>query len=232
MISRSCSSTTRVSYGPPFGGACRAPRRPTSRIPGTADSDERSVHPRERAEERPVEPREVEEAAVAALPDEEDRGEATEGTVTAGNAPGITDGAAATVVMSGDRAKALGLKPLARFVSFATAGCPPEEMGVGPVFAIPKALKLAGLKLADIDVIELNEAFAAQSLAVMQDLSLDPAKVNPMGGAIALGHPIGCTGARILTTLVYELRARGGRWGLATLCVSGGLGVALEIETV
>src|SRR5574337_2004521 len=125
------------------------------------------------------------------------------GTVTAGNSSQMSDGAAAAVVMSAERAKQLGIKPLAQFVSFATAGYKPEEMGVGPVFAIPKALKLAGLKLSDIDVIELNEAFAAQSLAVIRETGLDPEKVNPNGGAIALGHPLGCTGAKLTATLLY-----------------------------
>ena len=122
------------------------------------------------------------------------------GTVTAGNSSQMSDGAAAAVVMSADKAKELGVKPLARFVSFATAGCPPEEMGIGPVFAIPKALKLAGLTLDQIDVIELNEAFAAQALAVMKLLELDPTKVNVNGGAVALGHPLGCTGAKLTAT--------------------------------
>ncbi len=122
------------------------------------------------------------------------------GTVTAGNSSQMSDGAAAAVVMSAERAKALGLKPLARFVAFATAGYKPEEMGIGPVFAIPKALKIAGLKLEDIDVIELNEAFAAQSLAVIQEGKLDPARINVNGGAIALGHPLGCTGAKLTAT--------------------------------
>ena len=129
------------------------------------------------------------------------------GTVTAGNASQMSDGAAAAVVMSLDRAKALGLEPLARFVSFATAGCPPEEMGVGPVFAIPKALKLAGLKLADMDVIELNEAFAAQALSVIKLAGLDLEQTNVNGGAIALGHPLGCTGAKLTATLLGELSA-------------------------
>src|SRR6266404_1816451 len=124
------------------------------------------------------------------------------GTVTAGNSSQMSDGAAAAVVMSAERARALGIKPLARYVSFATAGYKPEEMGLGPVFAIPKALKLAGLKLSDIDVIELNEAFAAQSLAVIQAGELDPAKINPNGGAIALGHPLGCTGANLTASII------------------------------
>jgi acetyl-CoA acyltransferase len=148
------------------------------------------------------------------------------GTVTAGNSSQMSDGAAAAVVMSADRAKTLGIKPLARFVSFATAGYKPEEMGLGPVFAIPKALKLAGLKLSDIDVIELNEAFAAQALAVIKEAGLDPAKVNPNGGAIALGHPLGCTGAKLTATVIRELKRRNAKYGMVTMCVGGGMGAA------
>jgi len=154
------------------------------------------------------------------------------GTVTAGNSSQMSDGAAAAVIMSADRAKALGIKPLARFVAFATAGYKPEEMGLGPVYAIPKALKMAGLKLADIDVIELNEAFAAQSLAVIQEAGLDPSKVNPNGGAIALGHPLGCTGAKLTATIIRELKRRNGRYGLVTMCVGGGMGAAGIFENV
>ena len=154
------------------------------------------------------------------------------GTVTAGNSSQVSDGAAAAVVMSADRAKQLGIKPLARFVSFATAGYKPEEMGVGPVFAIPKALKLAGLKLSDIDVIELNEAFAAQSLAVIREAGLDPGRVNPNGGAIALGHPLGCTGAKLTATIIRELKRRKARYGLVTMCVGGGMGAAGIFENV
>src|SRR6266849_2194481 len=152
------------------------------------------------------------------------------GTVTAGNSSQMSDGAAAAVVMSAERARALGIKPLARFVAFATAGCPPEQMGVGPVFAIPKALKIAGLKLEQIDVIELNEAFAAQALSVIKLAGLDPARVNPNGGAIALGHPLGCTGAKVTATILRELERRGGRYGLVTMCVGGGMGAAGIIE--
>jgi acetyl-CoA acyltransferase len=152
------------------------------------------------------------------------------GTITAGNASQMSDGAAAVVIMSGERANQLGLKPLARFVAYATAGCPPEEMGIGPVFAIPKALKLADLTLADIDVIELNEAFAAQSLAVIKELGLDPDKVNVNGGAIALGHPLGCTGAKLTATILRELERRDGRYGMITMCVGGGMGAAGIIE--
>jgi acetyl-CoA acyltransferase len=148
------------------------------------------------------------------------------GVVTAGNSSQTSDGAAAAVVMSADRAAQLGLKPLAGFVSFAYAGCDPEEMGMGPVFAVPKALKLAGLTLDQIDVIELNEAFAAQALAVIRQLGLDPAKVNVNGGAIALGHPLGCTGAKLTATIVREMERRKARYGLVTMCVGGGMGAA------
>jgi len=154
------------------------------------------------------------------------------GTVTAGNSSQMSDGAAATVVMSAERAKALGLKPLARFVAFATAGYKPEEMGLGPVFAIPKALKMAGLTLDQIGVIELNEAFAAQALAVIQEAGLDPAKVNPNGGAIALGHPLGCTGAKLTATLLRELKRRKQRYGIVTMCVGGGMGAAGIFENI
>ena len=148
------------------------------------------------------------------------------GTVTAGNSSQMSDGAAATVVMSAEKAKELGLTPLARFVSFATAGCLPEEMGIGPVYAIPKALKLAGLTLDQIDVIELNEAFAAQGLSVMKVLEMNPAKVNVNGGAVALGHPLGCTGAKLTATLLQEMKRRNARYGMVTMCVGGGMGAA------
>ena len=148
------------------------------------------------------------------------------GTVTAGNSSQMSDGAAAVVVMSDERAKELGLKPLARFVSYATAGVAPEEFGIGPVAAIPKALKLAGLSLNDITVFELNEAFAAQSLAVIQQAGLDPARVNPNGGAIALGHPLGCTGAKLTATILRELERRNARYGMVTMCIGGGMGAA------
>jgi acetyl-CoA acyltransferase len=154
------------------------------------------------------------------------------GTITAGNASQMSDGAAAAVVMSDARAKALGAKPLARFVAYATAGCPPEEMGIGPVFAIPKALRIAGLTLADIEVIELNEAFAAQSLAVIKTLGLDPEKVNVNGGAIALGHPLGCTGAKLTASILRELERRKGRYGMVTMCVGGGMGAAGIFELI
>ena len=148
------------------------------------------------------------------------------GTVTAGNSSQMSDGAAAAVVMAAERAQSLGIKPLARYVAFATAGYKPEEMGIGPVYAIPKALKIAGLKLPDIDVIELNEAFAAQSLAVIKEAGLDAEKVNPNGGAIALGHPLGCTGAKLTASILRELKRRHGRYGLVTMCVGGGMGAA------
>ena len=148
------------------------------------------------------------------------------GTTTAGNSSQMSDGAAAAVVMSAERARAIGAKPLARFLGFATAGCPPEEMGVGPVFAIPKALKIAGLKLDQIDVIELNEAFAVQSLSVIKLAGLDPARVNPNGGAVALGHPLGCTGAKLTATVLRELERRNARYGMVTMCVGGGMGAA------
>ena len=148
------------------------------------------------------------------------------GTITAGNASQMSDGAAAAIVMSDSRARELGAKPMARFIAYATAGCPPEEMGIGPVFAIPKALKLAGLTLNDIDVIELNEAFAAQSIAVIKTLGLDPDKVNVNGGAIALGHPLGCTGAKLTASILRELERRNGRYGMVTMCVGGGMGAA------
>jgi len=148
------------------------------------------------------------------------------GVVTAGNSSQMSDAAAAAVVMSSQRVQALGLKPMARFVSFATAGCPPEEMGLGPVYAIPKALKIAGLKLEDIDVIELNEAFAAQALSVIKLAGLDPARVNVTGGAIALGHPLGCTGAKLTATILREMERRGSRYGMVTMCIGGGMGAA------
>jgi acetyl-CoA acyltransferase len=154
------------------------------------------------------------------------------GTVTAGNSSQMSDGAAAAVVMSAERAKALGIQPLARYVAFATAGYKPEEMGLGPVYAIPKALKIAGLKISDIAVIELNEAFAAQSLAVIQEAGLDPEKVNPNGGAVALGHPLGCTGAKLTASILRELKRRNGRYGLVTMCVGGGMGAAGIFENL
>jgi len=154
------------------------------------------------------------------------------GTVTAGNSSQMSDGAAVAVVVSAEKAKALGLEPLARFVSFATAGCLPEEMGVGPVYAIPKALKLAGLELAAIAVIELNEAFAAQALAVIELAKLDLERVNVNGGAVALGHPLGCTGAKLTATLLAELKRRSAKYGMVTMCVGGGMGAAGIFENL
>jgi acetyl-CoA acyltransferase len=154
------------------------------------------------------------------------------GTITAGNSSQMSDGAAAAVVMSIERARELEVNPLARFVSYATAGTLPEEMGVGPVYAIPKALKLAGLKLEDIDLIELNEAFAAQALAVIQQAELDVEKVNVNGGAVALGHPLGCTGAKLTATLLGEMKRRKARYGMVTMCVGGGMGAAGIFENL
>ena len=154
------------------------------------------------------------------------------GTTTAGNSSQMSDGAAAAIVMSAQRARALGVKPMARFLAFATAGVPPELMGIGPAFAIPKALKLAGLKLDQIDVFELNEAFAVQSLAVIKELGIDPARVNPNGGAIALGHPLGCTGAKLTATILRELERRNARYGMVTMCIGGGMGAAGIFERV
>lgn len=153
-----------------------------------------------------------------------------DGTVTAGNASGINDGAAALVIMAADKAKELGLKPLAKIVSYASAGVDPSIMGIGPVPAVKKALERANLKLEDIDLIESNEAFAAQSIAVARELGFDMNKVNVNGGAIALGHPVGASGARILVTLLYEMRRRKSKKGLATLCIGGGMGTALIVD--
>jgi acetyl-CoA acyltransferase len=152
------------------------------------------------------------------------------GTVTAGNSSQMSDGAAAAVVMSMERANELGINPLARFVSYATSGCLPEEMGIGPVYAIPKALKMAGLTMDDIDIIELNEAFAAQGLSVMKLLEMNPEKVNVNGGAVALGHPLGCTGAKLVASILRELERREARYGMVTMCVGGGMGAAGIIE--
>jgi acetyl-CoA acyltransferase len=157
---------------------------------------------------------------------------AVNGTVTAGNASQMSDGAAAVVVMSRERAESLGLKPMARFVAFALGGVAPEVMGIGPVEAVPRALKLAGLDINDIDVIELNEAFAAQSLAVIKHLELDVSKINVNGGAIALGHPLGCTGAKLTATILYEMKRRHARYGLVTMCIGGGMGAAGIFEQI
>ncbi len=149
-----------------------------------------------------------------------------QGSVTAGNASQTSDGAAAAVLMDAARARELGIPPLARLVAYAVAGCLPEEMGVGPIFAVPKVLKQAGLTLDDIGLIELNEAFAAQALAVIRELGIDPEKVNVNGGAIALGHPLGCTGAKLAATLLAEMKRRNFRYGMVTMCVGGGMGAA------
>ncbi|HLG13784.1 MAG TPA: acetyl-CoA C-acyltransferase [Blastocatellia bacterium] len=148
------------------------------------------------------------------------------GTVTAGNSSQTSDGAAAAVVMSADRARELGLKPKARLIAFATAGVSPDYMGIGPVAAVPKALKIAGLTLDQIDLIELNEAFAAQALAVVKELGIDQEKLNVNGGAVALGHPLGCTGAKLTATILNEMHRRGARYGMVTMCVGGGMGAA------
>jgi acetyl-CoA C-acetyltransferase len=155
-----------------------------------------------------------------------------DGSVTAGNASGINDGAAALVITTATKGKAIGTKPLARILSYVSTGVDPKVMGIGPIPAVRKVLERAGLTIADIDLFELNEAFAAQSVAVGRELGLDPAKVNVNGGAIALGHPIGASGARVLTTLVYALRARRLRYGVASLCIGGGMGIAMAVENL
>jgi acetyl-CoA acyltransferase len=152
------------------------------------------------------------------------------GTVTAGNSSQMSDGASAVVVMSADRARALGLTPLARFVAYATAGVKPELFGIGPVPAIRKLLSRIGVSIDDVDLVELNEAFAAQVLACLQELPIDPDRLNVNGGAIALGHPLGCTGARLTTTLLHEMRRRRSRYGMVTMCVGGGMGAAALFE--
>jgi len=156
----------------------------------------------------------------------------SDGTVTAGNSSQMSDGAAAALVMSDERARALGLKPKARFASFAVAGVPPEIMGIGPVRAIPKALDRAGITLDDVAVIELNEAFAVQALAVIREAGLEAAKINPSGGAVALGHPLGCTGAKLTATLLREMDRGAARWGMVTMCVGGGQGAAGVFERI
>ena len=155
-----------------------------------------------------------------------------DGSVTAGNASGINDGAAAVVVSTRTKAQRIGARPLARIRSYASTGVDPMVMGIEPVPAVRKAIDRAGLTLADIDLFELNEAFAAQSVAVVRELGVDPARVNVNGGAIALGHPIGASGARVLTTLLYALRARSLRYGVASLCIGGGMGIAVVVESL
>jgi acetyl-CoA acyltransferase len=154
------------------------------------------------------------------------------GTVTAGNSSQMSDGAAAVVIMSAEKAQEIGAKPLARFVAYATSGCLPEEMGIGPVYAIPKVLKMAGMTMDDIDIIELNEAFAAQSLAVIKLLELNPEKINVNGGAVALGHPLGCTGAKLTASILREMERRNARYGMVTMCVGGGMGAAGILERI
>lgn len=154
------------------------------------------------------------------------------GTVTAGNSSQVSDGAAGAVVMSRAKAESLGLKPLARFISYAVGGVPPEVMGLGPIVAVPKALKLAGLSLKEIGLIELNEAFAAQGLAVMRELELNPEITNVNGGAIALGHPLGCTGAKLTTQIIFEMKRRNVQFGLVTMCIGGGMGAACVFENL
>jgi acetyl-CoA acyltransferase len=154
------------------------------------------------------------------------------GTVTAGNSSQTSDGAAAAVVMSAERAAQLGIPAIAKVIAFAYAGCDPEEMGIGPIHAIPKVLKMAGLALEDIDLFELNEAFAAQSLAVLKVLGIDSTKVNVNGGAIALGHPLGCTGAKLTATLLREMPRRNAKYGIVTMCVGGGMGAAGIYESL
>jgi acetyl-CoA C-acetyltransferase len=155
-----------------------------------------------------------------------------DGTVTAGNASGINDGAAAMVIATGEKARKVGTQPLARILAYVSTGVDPKVMGIGPVPAIRKVLERADLKIDDVDLFELNEAFAAQSLAVVRELGLDPARVNVNGGAIALGHPIGASGARVLTTLVHALKARKLRYGVAALCIGGGMGIAMAVEAL
>lgn len=154
------------------------------------------------------------------------------GTVTAGNASQTSDGAAAVMVMDREKAESLGLKPMAKFRSFAVGGVPPEIMGIGPVVAVPKALKLAGLEVSDIGLFELNEAFASQSIQVIRELNLDEEKVNVNGGAIALGHPLGCTGAKLTLTLLHEMKRRNVQFGVVTMCIGGGMGAAGVFELI
>jgi acetyl-CoA acyltransferase len=154
------------------------------------------------------------------------------GTVTAGNASQTSDGAAAAIVMSDEKAREIGAKPIARLIAFATAGVEPDYMGIGPVKAVPRALKIAGLTLDQIELIELNEAFAAQALAVIKELDMDPQKVNVNGGAVALGHPLGCTGAKLTATILHEMQRRQARYGMVTMCVGGGMGAAGIFERI
>jgi len=154
------------------------------------------------------------------------------GTVTAGNSSQTSDGAACALVMSASKAAELGLKPMARFVSFAVGGCPPEIMGIGPKVAVPKALKLAGIKIEDIGVTELNEAFAVQALAVVKETGIDMDTLNVNGGAIALGHPLGCTGAKLTATILREMKRRNARYGMVTMCIGGGQGAAGIFENL
>jgi len=155
-----------------------------------------------------------------------------DGTVTAGNSSQTSDGAAAVIIMSRPKAEALGLKPLVRFVAFAVGGVPPEVMGIGPVVAVPKALKLAGLSLKDIGLIELNEAFAAQAVAVVRELGMDEEIINVNGGAIALGHPLGCTGAKLTTQIINEMKRRDVQFGMVSMCIGGGMGAAGIFENL
>lgn len=155
-----------------------------------------------------------------------------QGSVTAGNSSQTSDGAAAVIVMSADKAAELGVSPIAKFRSFTVGGVDPDVMGIGPVFAIPKALKLAGISLDDVDLFELNEAFASQSIAVIRELGLDPEKVNVNGGAIALGHPLGCSGAKLTVSLLNEMKRRGGKYGVVTMCIGGGMGAAGVFEMI
>ena len=154
------------------------------------------------------------------------------GTVTAGNSSQVSDGAAAVMIMSREKANKVGLKPMVRFLAYAVGGVEPELMGIGPIVAIPKALKIAGLHLSDISLIELNEAFASQSLAVVRELSIDPGITNVNGGAIALGHPLGCTGAKLITQLIYEMKRRGVQFGMVSMCIGGGMGAAGIFENI
>ncbi|MBC8334678.1 MAG: acetyl-CoA C-acyltransferase [Anaerolineales bacterium] len=156
----------------------------------------------------------------------------TGGRSTAGNSSQMSDGAAGVIIMSADKARELGIKPLARYVAYAVGGVPPEIMGIGPTVAIPKALKIAGLALEDIDLIELNEAFASQSLAIIRELGIDEEKTNVNGGAIALGHPLGCTGAKLTTQLIYEMGRRKSKYGMVTMCIGGGMGAAAIFENL